>query len=390
MKALSKLKTASLCLLIIGAAALGACSTGDVNNTAGSAAGGGESSGAQDSFAASTYTSAPERVKAIFALDAVPDKVWAFVGDHQSIPALSGGSVHTVSLNDSNAKQDGGEGCVRSCELKMPGPDGTPMDVLIKEDIVFYDDTSHTYAYSLQTPNPMALENHLGVFRVAADKKGSKVEWISYFDHAAPEQMTVRFQMFAGMIEDALIEKFGGKRLDKGREVLIAATKPEPTNFTKSPLVYEATFELNTSADEAWIFLGDHQSLPTLTGGVVHTVALDNSNANAPGEAGSIRSCDIVIPGPDGQPIAMQLQEDIRFYSDLHRTYGYSVKSPNPFGVKDHLGVFTISELEGKTLVIWQTYGTHQSAKVFTQQVSDFAGMIEAGLIKKFGGKRLS
>jgi uncharacterized protein YndB with AHSA1/START domain len=119
--------------------------------------------------------------------------------------------------------------------------------------------------------------------------------------------------------------------------------------LSAQPLLFEITRHLDVTQQELFNYVSDFDRLSEWIWLSKKTWA-DNSNAEAPGQVGSVR----MIQGPFGKPF----REVVKAY-EAPRMLAYSAPNGALFGLcTEHLGVLTCEpHPEGGTVVCWQAYG---------------------------------
>jgi len=119
--------------------------------------------------------------------------------------------------------------------------------------------------------------------------------------------------------------------------------------LSDQPLLFEITRHLDVTQQELFNYVTDFDRLSEWIWLSKRTWA-DNTNAEAPGQVGSVR----MIQGPVGKPF----REVVKAY-DAPRMLAYSAPSDALLGLcTDHLGVLTCeAHPDGGTVICWQAYG---------------------------------
>ncbi len=137
-------------------------------------------------FDPKNYTSADLRVEHIGVLENIkPKKVFRYVTDHSQLQNWAPGGITVTHLDNTNAKKEGGVGCIRTCSIKGYGE--------VKEEIVFKDKPK-IFAYSMLDNNMFGYSNHLMVIKFDETDEGTRITWNLYFDHKQADQAAAQME----------------------------------------------------------------------------------------------------------------------------------------------------------------------------------------------------
>ena len=150
------------------------------------------------SATAALHTAAPVRVDRTVYLSASPAAVFAFVTDHEGMPAWVPG-VRRVTV----ARPSGSEvGAVRTIHA--------PFGYRVREEVVTHD-PPHLFAYSLRGNS--IIRDHLALFDLAPDGQGTRLRLREYYTAPAllrPLADAMIRPAVRGMLRN-LVAHFGGR-----------------------------------------------------------------------------------------------------------------------------------------------------------------------------------
>jgi len=128
------------------------------------------------------------------------------------------------------------------------------------------------------------------------------------------------------------------------------------SRLSREPLLFEMTRHLDVTQQELFAYVTDFDRLHEWIWGATKTWA-DDSNAEAPGQVGSVR----MIKGAFGEP----MRETVKAF-DAPRMLAYSMNDRAFFGTcTNHLGVLTCeAHPDGGCVVCWLAYGRLASSPV--------------------------
>lgn len=124
-------------------------------------------------------TTAPLRVAKTVQLRASREEIFEFISQHERLNEWFP-IVASVTIDNSQAEHDGGNGTVRDCTLVN--------GVVLHERIYGYEAPSQ-YAYAVADGNPMGVEGHLAIFQLEENGNGSTtLNHYQYFNTPALEE----------------------------------------------------------------------------------------------------------------------------------------------------------------------------------------------------------
>jgi carbon monoxide dehydrogenase subunit G len=145
------------------------------------------------------FTKAPLRAEQSISLNASPEKVWALVSDHQKVPTYLP-MIEKVTVDNSNASTENGIGAIKHCSIG---------DMTWQEEVLLWN-PDRAKAYGLPDGNPMGMNGHLAVVRLAANETGgTSVSWQFYFNHPDVDVMVAQTEGALQQGLCGLVEIFG-------------------------------------------------------------------------------------------------------------------------------------------------------------------------------------
>lgn len=153
---------------------------------------------------------------------------------------------------------------------------------------------------------------------------------------------------------------------------------------TSAPRRVSVGAQLNAPLQEVWSYLTDHKNLKEYSNGVLGSVSIDASAANAAG-VGTKRQC--VTADGSGRFL-----EEVVYVKAPH-VFAYRVVE-NTWGLTDHLAIVSLKSAgEGSTVVTWDLHFNHVQADMVPKMSMNMAGMMKGKMLpflaQKFGGQVL-
>ena len=150
-------------------------------------------------------TTAPLQFTKAVRLNTAQAEVFDFVRDHADWSSWFP-VVEAVKVDDSQAAEPGGNGCVRHCTLVNGAQ--------FAENIIGYD-APRQFGYAIEANNPFGVDEHLAVITVEAESDdSSRLTWYQFFNH---QDAQVFINDANGILDEGinnLIGRFGGELLE--------------------------------------------------------------------------------------------------------------------------------------------------------------------------------